>query len=323
MTRTVVTGGCGFLGSHVVSRLVERGDEVTVFDAGPPPRGWSVHGAHHVRGDIRDRDHIDSVLAPGVDVVFHLAAVVGVDRYLDRPLDVMDINLIGTRNVLERADEIGARVMVASTSEVFGKNAAVPWGEEADRVLGSTTVDRWSYSSSKALTEHMTFAFMRSRGLEATIIRYFNLYGPRQRPAFVVSRSVHRALRGLAPIIYDDGTQTRSLTFVEDAVTATLLATTVPQAIGECFNIGSSDEVSIRQVIEHITDFTGVDAFLSVDTENEFGSSYQDLPRRIPDTRKAEKLLGWHSSTTLKSGLRQTIEWARENPWWLETTESG
>ena len=168
--------------------------------------------------------HLGAAIKDGVEIVYHLAALVGVDHYIRRPIDVIDVNVFGTKNVLELAGRAGAKVVVASTSEVFGKNPAVPWSENADRVLGSTATDRWSYSSSKAVAEHLTFAFIRQRGLRASIVRYFNLYGPRQRPAFVLSRSIHRALRGLAPVVYDDGRQTRSFTYVGDVIDATVQA---------------------------------------------------------------------------------------------------
>ncbi|MFF5112836.1 NAD-dependent epimerase/dehydratase family protein [Streptosporangium sp. NPDC000509] len=327
MANVVVTGGLGFLGGHLADALSRRGDEVTVFDAvfdgGPPPSGRGGDAPRHVGGDIRDAEALAGAITGDVDTVYHLAAVVGVDRYIDRPLDVIDINLSGTKNVLELAQKAGARVVLASTSEVFGKNPAVPWAEDDDRVLGSTATDRWSYSSSKALAEHLTFAYMRQRGLDATIVRYFNVYGPGQRPGFVVSRSVHRALRGLPPILYDGGGQTRCFTFVDDAIEATIEAGTAAAALGECFNIGSSVETTIRAVIELVVELTGGDEAVPVDPRDGFGDAYQDLSRRVPDTSKALAVLGWRSTTTLRDGLARTIDWARANPWWLEQPDSG
>ncbi|MEV0755914.1 NAD-dependent epimerase/dehydratase family protein [Streptosporangium sp. NPDC050280] len=323
MANVVVTGGLGFLGGHLAGALARRGDEVTVFDAGPPPPGRDGDSPRHVDGDIRDVGALAGAITGDVDTVYHLAAVVGVDRYIDRPLDVIDINLSGTKNVLELAEKAGARVVLASTSEVFGKNPAVPWAEDDDRVLGSTATDRWSYSSSKALAEHLTFAYMRQRGLDATIVRYFNVYGPGQRPGFVVSRSVHRALRGLPPILYDEGGQTRCFTFVDDAIEATIEAGTAAAALGECFNIGSSVETTIRAVIELVVELTGGDEAVPVDPRDGFGDAYQDLSRRVPDTSKALAVLGWRSTTTLRDGLARTIDWARANPRWLEQPDSG
>ncbi|GII90671.1 NAD-dependent epimerase/dehydratase family protein [Sinosporangium siamense] len=325
MAKVVVTGGCGFVGSHLVERLVEQGDEVVVFDGAAPPPGQGARqeAVRYIVGDIRSEGQLASAVTRGVDVVYHLAAVVGVDRYVDRPLDVIDINLNGTRNVLELSEKAGARVVVASTSEVFGKNPVVPWDEDADRVVGSTATERWSYSSSKALAEHLTFGYIRQHGLAASIVRYFNVYGPRQRPAFVVSRSVHRALRGLPPLIYDDGRQTRCFTYVGDAIDATITVAAADKALGEAFNIGSSHESTIRQVVELVVELTGGTLAVPVDPRASFGESYQDLSRRIPDTAKAQALLGWKSTVDLREGLTRTIEWARANPWWLEQDDSG
>ena len=326
MTRAVVTGGCGFIGSHLVEKLVARGDEVTILDGTPPP-AWQETARRHARfvqGDILDRESLAKAIKSDVDVVYHLAAVVGVDNYLARPLDVIDVNFTGTRNVLDLATDAGARVVVASTSEVFGKNPAVPWREDDDRVLGATAADRWTYSSSKALTEHLTFAFVRQRGLEATIVRYFNAYGPRQRPGFVVSRSVHRALNGKPIVVYDDGQQTRCFTFIDDAIAGTLLAADSPSAVGEVFNIGSMVETTVAEVAEVVAELAGPGVEVTkVDTGEKLGSSYEDLTRRVPDNTKARTRLGWECATPLATGVADTIAWARENPWWLALPDSG
>jgi dTDP-alpha-D-glucuronic acid decarboxylase len=320
--RAVVTGGCGFIGSHLASRLLARGDEVTVLDGAPPSAAPAE--ARYVFADVRDPSQVAEVIAPGVDVVYHLAAVVGVDQYLARPLDVIDINFSGTRHVLAASARAGARVVVASTSEVFGKHPAVPWREDGDRLLGPTTADRWSYSASKALAEHLTFAFVRQHQLEATIVRYFNVYGPRQRPAYVVSRNVHRVLNGRPPVIYDGGLQTRCFTYVDDAVDGTLLAAAAPGATGEVFNLGSTQETTIAAAVELITDLAGVGTWpLAVDTPATLGPAYQDLPRRVPDTSKAQEQLGWSCRTSLADGLARTIAWARTSPLWLALPDTG
>lgn len=321
--RAVVTGGSGFLGGHLVDRLVARGDEVTVFDGALPHEQRRNADARYVLGDIRDRDALAEVIVPGVDVVYHLAAVVGVDQYLARPLDVIDINVSGTRHVLDLAARAGAKVVVASTSEVFGKNPAVPWPEDGDRVLGPTTADRWVYSSSKALCEHLTFAFVRQHGLAATVVRYFNVYGPGQRPAYLVSRSVHRALNGRPPVVYDQGRQTRCFTYVSDAVEGTVLAADRPEAVGNAFNIGSTQESTIREVVALVAELTGYGETVPVDTAQALGPAYEDLQRRVPHTGKAQRLLGWKCTVPLRDGLVRTIEWARANPWWLALPDSG
>jgi UDP-glucose 4-epimerase len=318
VARVLVTGGSGFVGSHLVEHLANAGHQVTVFDLAPPPAGESG-SVRYVHGDVRDDKALAGAFRPGIDTVYHLSAVVGVDRYLAVPGDVVEINLLGTLNLLRQAGDADAKVVVASTSEVYGKNPATPWAEEADRVLGSTSVDRWSYSTSKALAEHLTFAHVRQHGLRATIVRYFNVYGPRQRPAYVVSRSVQRALRGLAPEIYDDGQQTRCFTYIDDAIRGTVLAGESPKSGGECFNIGSDKETTVAEVVGIICELTKtLVPAVPLDTAARFGARYQDITRRVPDTSKARKVLGWECDTSLRTGLSKTIEWARDNPWWLE-----
>jgi nucleoside-diphosphate-sugar epimerase len=326
-SRVVVTGGCGFIGGHLVEQLISRGDDVTIFDRTPPQQHQKLAREHarFLKGDVLNTAALRRAVTDGVDVVFHLAAIVGVDQYLARPVEVIDVDFTVTRNVLELVSAVGAKAVIASTSEVFGKNPAVPWREDDDRVLGSTAADRWAYSSSKALAEHLVFGFVRQRRVQATIVRYFNVYGGGQRPGFIVSRSVHRALNGRSLVVYDTGTQTRSFTFVQDAVRATLLAADHPAAVGEAFNIGSMTETTIGDTVELIADLTGPARvpIIHVDTQATLGQAFEDLGRRIPDNTKARMLLRWSPSTTLKDGLAQTIAWARDNPWWLDLPDSG
>lgn len=308
-----------------MDRLVRQGDEVTVFDTGRHSYDevTSRVPARYLTGDIRDASSLEPVITKDVDIVYHLAAVVGVDLYLNQPLDVIDTNFTGARNVFERAVRADAKVVLASTSEVSGRNPVVPWTEEADRVLGSTSVTRWSYSSSKALAEHAAFAFMSQHGLDATIVRYFNLYGPRQRPRFLISRSLHRCLRGLAPVVFDDGKQTRTFTFIDDAVEATVRIGADSASSGECFNVGSSTEMTIQQAVDTVVEMTGSQAGVEVvDTRKSFGDTYQDLSRRIPDTTKLRQRIGSECGTELREGVAKTLRWARENPWWLEQKDS-
>jgi dTDP-alpha-D-glucuronic acid decarboxylase len=317
MARVLVTGGSGFVGSHLAEFLAEAGDDVTVFDVAPP-RLEQAASLRFIQGDVRDEDAVAKAFAHGFDTVYHLSAVVGVDRYLAVPVDVVEINMLGTLNLLRLAHVAGAKIVLASTSEVYGRNPATPWHEDADRVLGSTAVDRWSYSTSKALAEHLTFAYIRQHQLRAAIVRYFNVYGPRQRPAYVVSKSVHRALRGLAPEVYDGGSQTRCFTYVRDAVRGTVLAGTKPESEGECFNIGSDRESTVADVVGMICQLAGVpEVPAATDTADRFGATYQDITRRVPDTSKAREVLGFRATTALQEGLRKTIDWARANPWWL------
>jgi nucleoside-diphosphate-sugar epimerase len=318
MTRILVTGGCGFIGSHLTEYLAGTGQDVTVLDAADPAFG-AVPSVRYLRGDVRDENAVAEAAARA-EVIYHMSAVVGVDRYLTAPADVVEINLLGTRSVLRAARATGAKVIVASTSEVYGKNPAAPWDEDADRVVGSTAADRWSYSTSKALAEHLTFGYIRQYQVRATILRYFNVYGPRQRPAYVVSRSVHRVLNGLTPEVYDSGRQTRCFTYIDDAIRGTVLAAAAPAAEGEHFNIGNPHETTIAEVVALICQLAGTgQQAAALDTAAAWGRDYEDIDRRVPLTTKASDLLGFQARITLAAGLSATIDWARSNPWWLET----
>jgi dTDP-alpha-D-glucuronic acid decarboxylase len=325
MSNVVVTGGYGFVGSHLVSALLDRGDFVTVFDVAKNTRDTSFDFDRHanfrfVQGDVTDLTALQEALVPDVHTVFHLAAVVGVKNYLDDPLRVLDVNVIGTRNVLELSHRHGIRVVFASTSEVFGKNPNPPFAEDDERVLGSTRTARWSYSTSKAMAEHLVFAMHDAYGLPATVVRYFNVYGPRQAPIFVISRSIHRILNGHPPLLYDSGNQTRCFTYVDDAVAGTLLAADSAAAAGESFNLGSMTETTVGDAIDLAIKIANVDSVRgaeSVHTPTQYGSRYEDIPRRIPDSAKAHRELGWRLHVGLEEGIRRTIEWARANPWYL------
>lgn len=326
MSNVVVTGGYGFIGSHLVSALLNRGDSVTVFDVAKNTRDSSIDFDRHanfrfVRGDVTDLTALQEALTPGIDTVFHLAAVVGVKNYLNDPLRVLDVNVTGTRNVLELSHRYGTRVLFASTSEIFGKNPNPPFAEDDDRVLGSTRTARWSYSTSKAMAEHLVFAMHAAHELPVTIVRYFNVYGPRQNPIFVISQSIHRVLNGRQPLLYDSGDQTRCFTYVDDAIAGTLLAADSTAAIGQAFNIGSMTETTVGAVVDLIIKVAGIDSVSGaelIDTAARYAGRYEDIPRRIPDSTKAQRELGWRLQVDVEEGIRRTIEWARANPWYLE-----
>ena len=326
MANVVVTGGYGFIGSHLVSALLERGDSVTIFDLAKNTRDCSIDFDDHpnfrfVQGDVTDLAALERAITPDVDTVFHLSAVVGIKNYVNDPLRVLDVNVIGTRNVLELCHRHGARMLFSSTSEVFGKNPNPPFAEDDDRVLGSTRTARWSYSTSKGMAEHLVFAMHAAYQLPVTVVRYFNVYGPRQNPIFVISQSIHRILNGQRPHLYDSGDQTRCFTYVDDAVAGTLLAADSPAAVGEAYNIGSMTEDTIRDVVDlaiREAGVDGVDGVEHIDTTTHYGSRYEDIPRRIPDSTKAQRELGWKLEVDVAEGIRRTIEWARANPWYLD-----
>lgn len=324
--RTLVTGGHGFIGLCLVEELLSLGHEVTVLDPSPPPRDHAVaraEGALHARGDVRDVDLVRSLVAEDFDDIYHLASVVGVDQYIDDPVAVLDTNVVGTHVLLSAAAAQGTRVVLASTSEVYGRNPDVPWSEESDRVLGPTSVDRWAYSSSKAVAEHLAFGLIRQAGLRASIVRYFNIYGPGQRPAYTLSRAIHRTLNGRPPVIYDSGLQTRSFTYVADAVAGTIRAAEREAAVGRVFNIGSTFELSVAEATRIVCDVVGYDGGIARVSSHDRRDRYEDIERRVPDVRRAAAELGFTATTHVVDGVQRTVDWARANQRWLDLPDSG
>ncbi|MHB8352800.1 MAG: NAD-dependent epimerase/dehydratase family protein [Thermoplasmata archaeon] len=318
----VITGAGGFIGSHLVGRLIGDGHEVSALDipATVPPNLSEFQGHRsfqYHRCDIRDSRTLGEFLRAPTDAVFHLASTVGVRSYVERPLETIDTIVGGTRNVVEACLRSNSRLIFLSTSEVYGKNPKVPWNEESDRVLGPSSFSRWSYSASKGLCEHLVNAVHAANGLPTTIIRPFNVYGPRQRPDFVVPAAIHRVLRGEPPLVYDSGSQTRCFTFINDII-AGLSATLGPNAVGKTFNFGNEQEHTISEVVDVVLRACGGSLRPSyVKTAQVLGDGYEDVPRRVPDSSRARELLGWVATTSLEEGVRATVDWARKNPAWL------
>lgn len=326
MTRqkVMVTGAAGMIGSHLIERLLADGCIVHALDLHPLASARNLElvrdhpDLHYTQGDIRDRSVIEAFFQPDAAVLYHLASVVGVRYYMEDPLGLIDIAIIGTRNFIELCDRHRVRILFTSTSEVYGRNPAVPWKEDDDRVLGATSVSRWSYSTSKALIEHMLLGVHQKTGLPVSIVRFFNAYGPRQNPIYVVSQSVYRVLRGESPEIYDGGKQTRCFTYVGDVIDGVIKAATMDEAIGEVFNLGNPAEVEIGDVVRACVELSGADVPITdVDTTEKYGKVYEDIIRRVPDVSKAERMLGWKATSSYREGIARTLEWARENPWYL------
>jgi UDP-glucose 4-epimerase len=320
--RALVTGGAGYIGSHLVDRLLADGYEVVVLD--DLSVGKMANIEHHLE-DRRFRFIEGSVLNQSLvrealldyDLIFHLAAVMGIPYIIDDPLRGILINVVGTEVVLEMAEEAGCRFIFASSSEIYGKSEKMPLSEDDDRLLGSTRISRWSYSTAKALDEHLVLAYHQKRELPVIILRYFNSYGPRLDPqgyGSVVAKFIGQALRGEPLTVHGDGRQTRSFTYIDDTVEGTLLAAKCEEANSEAFNIGREEETTILQLAEMVKKITGSSSqIIFVPYDDLYGSNFEDPRRRLPDASKAERLLGFRAQVPLAEGLKKTVAWFREN----------
>ena len=318
--KVLVTGGAGYIGSHIVDRLLAEGHHVVVVDdLSTGSRANIQHNLSHAcfdfhQGTILDK-HLVSELVRGCDTIFHLAAAVGVRNIVDDPLAGITTNVHGTERVLSAAARTGAPVLLASTSEIYGKSDQLPFREDGDRVLGSTSVARWSYSTAKALDEHLLYAYA-ARGVAGAIVRYFNSYGPRIHPAgygSVVARFIGQALACRPLTIHGDGRQTRCFTFVDDTVAGTLAAAQQASTTIEAFNIGSSREISVLELAELVLRLSGSSSRIEhVPYHTDYGAGFEDTRRRVPDVEKSRRLLGFQASIPLEDGLTRTIQWFQE-----------
>lgn len=317
--RVLITGGAGFIGSHLADRFLAEGATVTVLDNLSTGRRRNIeHGLTSTQFDLVEGDVLDNRLMEQLvqehDLVCHLAAVVGVGRVLADPLRAILHNVGGTKVALACAHKYGRRVLFASTSEIYGKSSNVPFTEDDDRVLGSTHITRWAYSTGKALDEHLCLAY-HAQGLPVSIVRYFNSYGPRLDPkgyGSVVGTFVAQAMANGPMTVHHDGQQTRCFTYIDDTVQGSVLAATAPRALGQVFNIGSDTETTILGLAEIVRRLTESGAELTfVPHCDAYGADFEDIPRRVPDVSKAERLLGFRAQVPLEEGLQKTIAWFR------------
>jgi UDP-glucose 4-epimerase len=315
----LVTGGAGFIGSHLVDRLVADGASVTVLDdfstGHEANLGGQGVGPTVVRGSITDERLVDKLVAEH-PLVFHLAAAVGVANIMSDPVSAIRTNVRGTENVLSAVHRYGSRVVLASTSEIYGRSTDVPFKETANRVLGPTWIHRWSYSSSKAVDEHLAFAYAEY-GLRVSIVRYFNSYGPRideRGYGSVIARFVAQALAGEPMTVHGDGQQSRCFTYVTDTVAGTVLAARRKEALGRVFNIGSCEELTIMDLAVRIRQMLGSPSPITlVSYEEAYPTGFEDTRRRVPDPSLARELLGFSAKVSFDEGLSQTLAWCREH----------
>jgi UDP-glucose 4-epimerase len=317
MTSVLVTGGAGSIGSYVCEYLIARGEIVVALDNGPSLKVEHLFDSGRfsfVQDSVLNR-YIIERLVDKVDVVIHLAAIADPKRYVTEPLNVLNVNLKGSLYLLDRCASQRKRFVFASTSEVLGRNPKVPWNEEADRVLGSPSINRWCYSTSKSLIEHYCYAYGQQESLPFVIMRFFNVYGPRcddLGQGRVIPIFLEKFLKGEPVVVHGDGSQTRCFTFIEDTANAVVELSLNPKALGLCFNIGSDRETSILELTQILKKVGSFDNELVFKPHLEvFGKSYEDIPRRIPDVSRIKQVIGWQATTALEDGLKRTVDFYR------------
>lgn len=315
--RALITGGCGFIGSHLAEALLQRGQAVTVVDNLSTGRFENVE---HLVGRPGFQFAIENILNETVmdrlvsecDVIYHLAAAVGVDLIVKEPVRVIETNIKGCETVLRVGVRYRKKVLLASTSEIYGKSDAIPFREDADGVLGPTTRSRWSYACSKAMDEFLALAYAKQWSLPVVIVRLFNTVGPRQtgRYGMVVPRFVQQALRNEPLTVFGDGRQTRCFTHVSDVIRALVALAEEPAAVGEVFNVGSTEEVSIEELARLTIALTGSSSeIMHVPYDKAYESGFEDMRRRVPDIGKIGRVMGWKPTTDLRTILLSVIDY--------------
>ena len=319
--KALITGGAGFIGSHLADRLLEDGHQVMVLDN---LSTGSIDNITHLKGRTGFGYTIDSVtnesllaeLIDGSDVVFHLAAAVGVKLIVEQPVHTIETNVHGTEVVLKHANKKKKLVFIASTSEVYGKSTEVPFREAADVVMGPTTKHRWAYACSKLIDEFLALAYWKEKQLPVVIVRLFNTVGPRQtgRYGMVLPTFVRQALAGQPITVFGDGTQSRSFTYVGDVVEALVRLAHERRAVGEVFNIGNMGEVTISDLAERVKRMTGSCSPIQyVPYDQAYETGFEDMPRRVPDITKIRDFVGYEPKVKLDDIIRSVIEHMRAN----------
>src|ERR1700676_3055002 len=314
--RALITGGAGFIGSHLAEALLVQGHDVLILD---DLSTGAFDNIAHLKGRPGFEYFIDSVnnepllaeLIDRSDVVFHLAAAVGVKLIVEQPVHTIETNVHGTEVVLKHANKKKKLVVIASTSEVYGKSEDVPFREDADLVMGPTTKHRWAYACSKAIDEFLALAYWKERKLPVIIVRFFNTVGPRQTGQYgmVIPNFVRQALAGEPVTVFGDGKQSRSFTHVTDVVEALLKLVNEPKAIGQVINIGKTQEISIRALAERVRELTGSKSVIKlVPYDEAYESGFEDMPRRVPDLSKVSALIGYETKYSLEDILTDVID---------------
>jgi UDP-glucose 4-epimerase len=317
--RALITGGAGFIGSHLAEALLNDGHDVDIIDN---LSTGSIRNIDHLKSHPRFKYVIDTLtnepllaeLVDRNDVIFHFAAAVGVKLIVDEPVHTIETNVHGTEVVLKHANKKKKLVVIASTSEVYGKNTEVPFNEEADLVLGPTVKHRWAYACSKAIDEFLALAYWKERRLPVVIVRFFNTVGPRQTGQYgmVLPSFVRQALAGEPITVFGDGTQSRSFTYIGDVVGGLLKLVREPRAVGEVFNIGNRNEVTILSLAEQVKALTGSPSpIVFVPYDKAYEAGFEDMPRRVPDLTKIQQLVDYEPKVQLDEIIRRVIDYFR------------
>jgi UDP-glucose 4-epimerase len=315
----LITGGAGFIGSHLTDALLAAGHKVIALDNLATGRLQNLdHAGGHanfrfVQGSVLDELVVDE-LTNECDTVVHLAAAVGVKLIVEQPLRSLTTNIRGSENVIEAAHRYRRKILLASTSEIYGKNSSDALAETADRILGSPAVARWAYSTSKAVDEILAYAYHKERGLPTIVVRLFNTVGPRQSPAYgmVIPRLVRQALANEPLTIFGEGTQTRCFCHVGDIVRALMALLEAPGAEGDVFNVGSHEEISILDLARRIIDKTASRSDIAlIPYDQAYEAGFEDMQRRVPDTSKIRQLVGWRPERSLDEILTEMAAEAR------------
>jgi UDP-glucose 4-epimerase len=299
--RVLITGGAGFIGSHLAEALLQRGQHVTIIDdlsTGRMENFANIRAYPHFRFAIESimNETVMDRLVSECDMIYHLASAVGVELIVNRPVEVIERCIMGSEIVLKIANRYKKKVLITSTSEVYGKSSKVPFSEDDDRILGPTTKSRWSYSCSKAIDEFLALAYLKEKGLPVVIVRLFNTVGPRQTGQYgmVVPRFVQAAMRQQPIRVYGDGQQSRCFGYVGDVVNAIIALASHPMAVGQIFNIGSNEEITIMDLAKRVKDIVGSPSeIVKVPYAEAYEQGFEDMARRVPDLTKIKKLIGY------------------------------
>lgn len=320
--KILVTGGAGFIGSHLSEELLKGGNQVVALDNLSTGRLDNILGLEKnrnfklIKGDILNYRLVNK-LARGVDAIFHLAASVGVELVVKHPMESLHTNIRGSEILLDVAARHNKAIMVVSTSEIYGKNTHGPLKETDDRILGSPLKSRWGYATAKAVDEMLAYVYFKDKGLPVVIVRLFNTVGPRQTGAYgmVVPRFVKQALDGKPITVYGDGKQSRCFLHVKDAVWAMIKLMSEPRAVGNVFNVGSQEEISIEDLARRVIEITAsASQIVYIPYDRAYEEGFEDMQRRVPDTTKISDLIGFRPTAELNEIIKDVISYFKANP---------